>query len=282
MSFLKKIDIEKSLHFFSLPSGITALRLKKRYRELIKLYHPDKHPNELLWSTAMMQKINEAYSILKQASILKPPVIYSEIRDPFDPGRSTESGDRLSPLSVKEIESEHSACDRLIENSVLTGWLQRTPRDNFARGLRNRIAKIVNLLQTAGTDNIFKNNKEPVEIDFFSTIFSVFLRATDFKKPGHFPSARNTTEYFRHFTIANRYLDSGVRQFYRYRETGRLIKYRNVPLSYLDDSIRLYSFLLPEGKDNSMQKIIKARIELARLFQIRTTNRNLWNPWQQY
>ena len=279
MSLLKKIDIEKSLNFFSLKSGVTARRLKKRYRELIKLYHPDKHPNELSWSTAMMQKINEAYSILKQTSIPKPPVIYAESGDPFVSYWSTESADHLAPLSIEEIESEHAACDRLMENSVLTGWLQRTPRDNFARGLRNRIAKIVNLLQTAEKNNIFKDNKKPEEIDFFSTIFSVFLRATDFKRPGHFPSARNTTKYFRHFTIANRYLDSGVRQFYRYRETGRLIKYRNVPLSFLDDSIRLYSFLIPEGKDNSMQKIIKARIELARLFQVRTTNRNLWNPW---
>lgn len=273
MPLLKRIDIEKSLDFFSLPKNITALGLKKRYRELIKLYHPDKHPEKLSWSTSMMQKVNEAYNILKKnLADGKLSVI-----DSASYASSVHFKAALS--SINEIKSKYEAGDLLIENSVLTGWLQRTPKDSFAVGLHSRIVEIVSLLQTQDIEVLFKNSLKKREFAFFNTLFPVFLRATDFQKPSHFPSARNTTEYFRNFTIANRYLDTGVRQFYRYRETDKLVKYQNIPLSFLGDSIRLFSFLIPESRDNSMKKIITARIEFAELFQARTLDKNLWNPW---
>jgi len=277
MPLLKKIDIEKSLDFFSLPQNTTTVSLKKRYRELIKLYHPDKHPEHILWSTSMMQRINEAYNILKENLTEEKPHTVRDTASDFP--TSTAEQPEIKILSVSEIKFKYETADLLIENSVLTGWLQRTPKDNFAVALRNRIAEIVSLLQSTNIEGLFKNTPEKRAFAFLNTLFPVFLRATDFKKPGHFPSARNTTKYFRNFTIANRYLDSGVRQFYRYRETNKLIKYKNVPLSFLDDSIRLFSFLIPESRDNSMKKVIRARIELAGLFQARTSDKNLWNPW---
>ena len=42
----------------------TAEQIKKRYRELMFKWHPDKNPDDIAKATAMAKKINAAYSYL--------------------------------------------------------------------------------------------------------------------------------------------------------------------------------------------------------------------------
>lgn len=53
-------EIYKSLEILELPVLITYKELKKRYKELSRIYHPDLHKSK----GDEMYKINEAYSII--------------------------------------------------------------------------------------------------------------------------------------------------------------------------------------------------------------------------
>lgn len=52
--------IHKSLEIFGLPVLITLKEVKKRYRELSRMYHPDLNKSK----DDEMYKINEAYKVL--------------------------------------------------------------------------------------------------------------------------------------------------------------------------------------------------------------------------
>lgn len=64
------MSFSEALSVFGLSSVYTESELKKKYRELIKQNHPDKHlqadPNEYDEYTRKVQKINDAYEILKR------------------------------------------------------------------------------------------------------------------------------------------------------------------------------------------------------------------------
>ncbi len=260
----KLVDIEKSLEFFSIAPFfriISENEIKKRYRKLIKLYHPDMHPNNVEWCNDMMQKLNEAYEILIN-NIAYINSIASE-----------NLSKKQKELSVEELEARYAETDGLVEDSVLLGWIQRIPRDSFAINLRNRIKLNVDFFYSEEVTKLIGNHRV---FDFFTTLFSVFLRATEFGKLSPFPVARNSTKFLRHFSIANNYLDSGVRNFYRYKHQKKIGKYKNVSLSYLDDAKRLYSYLIPQSNDTQLSRIIQARIELANLFQMRISIQQLW------
>ena len=66
----------------------TPTEIKKKYRNLSKIWHPDKNPNNQAEATSKMQKINEAFEVLNNSSernkyneTLKPS---SKYENPFD------------------------------------------------------------------------------------------------------------------------------------------------------------------------------------------------------
>ncbi len=260
----KLVEIEKSLEFFSIEPFFRVISesdIKKRYRKLIKLYHPDMHPNNIEWCNDMMQKLNEAYEIL----INNLSYINNIARE--------NAAKRHRKISLEELEIKYVETDGLLEDSVLLGWIQRIPRDNFAINLRNKIKSNVDFFYSEESNRLIEDHRI---LDFFTTLFSVFLRATEFGKLSPFPIAQNSTKFLRHFSIANSYLDSGIRNFYRYKHQKKIDKYKNVSLSYLDDAKRLHSYLIPQSNDIQLLRIIQARIELATLFQTRISIPHLW------
>ncbi|GEM_PF-3995201 len=287
---INKLDIEKSLQIMSLKGNINLVQLKKRYRYLIKKYHPDKHPEEAEWYTRMMQQFNEAYTILLEYL----PTVEGQAEDNDNtitvanekkkntdrPGAwGSQSSMETVTWTMEDIERECQLGDEYLENAVLLGWLQRYPRDRFAISMREGLEKTVSLLNEENFQRLMENSRIA---SYFKTLFSVFLRATESGKMRPFPIAKNSTKFMRHFSIANSYLDKGIRHFYRYMHQGNVKKYNNVPVSFLDDSVRLYSFMLPESTDVAILRSIRARIELAKLFQTRILKENLWNPWFRY
>lgn len=44
--------------------GVSIVSIKKAFRKLALRWHPDKNPNDLEKATAMMKKLNAAYSLL--------------------------------------------------------------------------------------------------------------------------------------------------------------------------------------------------------------------------
>ncbi len=271
MPDIKLVDIEKSLKFFSIQpffEKIDKSKIKKRYRELIKEYHPDKHPDNIEWYNDMMQRLNEAYDLV----INNISYINNLVTENLQKEKKTEE------ISVYQLEKKCVEIDSLMEDAILLGWLQRLPRDHFAIDIRNQIKGRVELLLSPYALKIIEKNKR---LDFFTTLSSVFLRATELKGLRKFPIAQNSTKFLRHFSIANRYLDSGIRSFYRNKHKGMINKYKNISLSYLDDSKRLHSYLIPQSNDTQFLKIIKARIELADLFQMRITIKSLWGIKQK-
>jgi len=61
-------EVEKALSFFQFNAIDTCNRslLQKRYRELVKKYHPDRYNGDM----AMIKQINEHYSLLKEIVVI--------------------------------------------------------------------------------------------------------------------------------------------------------------------------------------------------------------------
>ncbi len=232
------MNLKESLKLFSLASFSSKEELKKRYRELIKIYHPDRHPKNPHWSTKTMQDLNTAYDILNKS--LK----------------------KSSPPVKKVITN----ADEALKNAIIIGCLKRWPKNRYMQSFRDEITEAADYL---GKINLEKGSVHFAQYEYFGTLFSVFLRVTDPKNPKPFPAAINNTKFFRQFSLANRNLETGIRDFYHYLDKGQIEKHTLVPLSYLADALYLYSFLIPLSRDRINLKVIKTRMELCHLFKLR-------------
>src|SRR5687767_2602200 len=64
--------IERAYQVFGLTLDSSALRIKREYRRLAKLWHPDKFPPntaEQRRATGRMREINDAYQLIKHAPL---------------------------------------------------------------------------------------------------------------------------------------------------------------------------------------------------------------------
>jgi len=237
------MDLQESLDFFRLESIRHAGELKKRYRELIKKYHPDRHPHDYARATKLMQDLNTAYDILN---------------------KSLTMSSAISPVADWAALWEKG--DDCLREAVLRGWLFRTPKHAAARSLRAELSEIARLLAAAAA--LAERIREQRQ-DFFRTLFAVFLRATDTRLPRPFLSAGYATRFFRNLELANRTLDKGIRYFYHYAAWKGREKYAGVAVSALEDAYSLYALLLPLSGDRANRRMIQARMELSQLFRYR-------------
>ncbi|MBN2533581.1 MAG: J domain-containing protein [Spirochaetales bacterium] len=244
-------DEDFYLKLFSLSSSPTVDELKKKYRELIKLYHPDTHPERIEWSTRMVQQIDEAYEIL----LAHLHRICSDSPGYYSLSKRTK---------VTNPEKIISMGDDALRDAVIIGWLKRTPKDDFAQGIRHTIEKAFFML-----DSIHPAHPCTAKSAFYADLFSAFLKATAPRKPGPLPDVWNKTKFFQHFAAANRYLDSGIRNYYRLTENKKRLFLANIPLSFFMDGIRLFSLLKKNTGNTILKETICAKIELAELFIIR-------------
>jgi curved DNA-binding protein CbpA len=250
---MDETDREFSLQLFGLSSSATLTVLKKKYRELIKLYHPDMHPDKTEWSTRMVQQLNDAYKIILAH--------LGRITAPEGANQKPDDGAFRASDSYRAIIEDG---DQAIRDAVVIGWLKRTPKDDFAHTFKFRIERALKNL------TLYSMYKMPVpEIDSYAELFSVFLEATVGKSARPFPALGNPTRFLRHLATANKYLDSGIRNFYHYKDSGSLRNLGNIPYSFLDDSIRSYGMLLNELDDKMTKRLMSTRMKLARLFQSR-------------
>ncbi len=247
-------DKEFSLQLFGLSSSATLPELKKKYRELIKLYHPDKHPDRIEWSTRMVQQLNEAYK-----------VILAQLRrfSGVDPGLFESRTKGVRPQSdFKNIVDDG---DMALRDAVVIGWLKRTPKDDFAFTFKRRIENALKNLTIVA----MKNDIPIPELESYAELFSVFLEATVEKSARPLPSLANPTRFLKNLAQANKLLDTGIRNFYHFKDNGTLKNLGNIPLSFLTDSIRMYGELSYGLDDKATVRLVNARMKLARLFQTR-------------
>jgi curved DNA-binding protein CbpA len=258
------IDKEFSLQLFGLSSSSSLVELKKKYRELIKLYHPDTHPEKMEWATRMVQQLNDAYRVI----LVHLGRITSAVR--LEAGQDEET-----KCTLENYRSMIDDGDEALRDAVVVGWLKRTPRDVFAHTYKRRIERALRNL------TLVSMNGMPVpEVDSYMELFSVFLEATVEKSVRPLPALGNPTRFLRHLSSANKYLDSGIRNFYHYRDSGSLRNLGNIPFSFLEDSIRTYGMLVRELDDRPTLRLINARMKLARLFQTRIRDPERIMSWQ--
>jgi hypothetical protein len=253
-------DKDFCMKLFSLSSSPTVEELKKKYRELMKLYHPDTHPESIEQSTRMVQQLNEAYELL----LPHLHRIYSG-----SPGFEDLPKKRNGVDTDKIIFMG----DNALRDAVITGWLLRTPKGTYAREIRHTIEKAFMMLES-----VYPDSPGDRRSAFYMDLFSAFLRATVRKKPGTLPAVYNKTKFFQHCAAANRYLDAGMRNYYRLTENGKKLILINIPLSFLEDGIRLFSLLKKSIGDTILKDTINAKIDLAELFRLRIREEGFLSP----
>ncbi|MBN1698054.1 MAG: J domain-containing protein [Spirochaetales bacterium] len=260
---MDKADNEFNTYLKTLMQSPTLKDLKQKYRELIKLYHPDKHPERIEWSTKIMQKLNQAYE--NHLTHLYGVFEGKKKEADFDHGH------RIHPQTIGQAIARG---DDALRDAVIIGWLKRTPKDSFAGIIRTRVAMAHRFLKAWGDTNTMSRKSL-----FYSDLFSAFLAATEHKNPRPLPAVMNPTKLFHYISEANKYLDSGIRNFYRFAENRSVSILSNIPLSFFDDAIRLYTRIKSEIDDVLTVSIISEKIKLAGLFEIRIKDPELTYLW---
>ncbi|MBN1411210.1 MAG: J domain-containing protein [Spirochaetales bacterium] len=258
------MDIKSSLKLFLLDSLPSYDILKRRYYELIKEYHPDKHPDRIEWSTQIVKQLNEAYVVLKRNIKSWIPGTKDIDED------NTESGE----LTFERIVT---LGDNAIRDAVLMGWLKRIPKDSHAVNQRSKIEFALNTLMGLPSEEDEAREKER---SFFTELFSSFLRATEYSVPKPFSVINNSTMFFHYLSSANTHLDDGVRNFYRFLESNNMNYLFNIPVSFLEDAIRLYRHLYAQMEDPIIRSMIECRMNLSSLYARRISDPELSVTWQ--
>jgi curved DNA-binding protein CbpA len=226
--------------------GSGQAELKKRYRELIKRYHPDRNPDQQDWSTRMMQELNAAYDILREKRKMSSPL--------------------PKPWPRADIRRAIADGDAAVSQAVIKGWLTHAPRDSASARLRQAIVLAAAALKTEEGDR-------PVtfEQEYFHTLFSLFIRTTDPDIFLPFAGALNSTRFFRLLAQANRRLAAGMHGFYSSQGRASFLRLARVASSDLEDARRLYSALLLESRQRGIrvESRLESRLELADLFPLR-------------
>lgn len=115
------MDIYKAREVLGIVDGDTLKEVKKKYRALMRKYHPDINPKGL----KMSQLINEAYDYVVIHGIGK--AAQSRTRTSYSQARKT----RPEPEQQKDLSSvyhKHNVCNSFAEIYELKAWLLSTGR----------------------------------------------------------------------------------------------------------------------------------------------------------
>ncbi len=248
-------NLKDFLRLFSFHALPTREELKRRYRHLMKLHHPDRNPDGLPSAARLAQELNLAYEAIERSlpAAAGEPAAAAPQPPPGPAGPSVLAAIRGG--------------DQALERAVLSGCLTRQPRNVLAAGLRERLSGAARTLQElekgpeAHPGQLF-------QAAFFRELFLRFLQATD---PGILLqglASAHPTLYFRRLRQANSRLDAGVRAFYHYRARGliQVGTLAEIPSSHLLEAGRTYEGLLAESGDPNNRTLLEARFELSRLF----------------
>jgi curved DNA-binding protein CbpA len=238
------IEVKESLRLFSLRQLPTLKSLKNRYRVLIKRFHPDHNPGNPFWSNDLVQRLNRAYDILKA---------FLESHD-------------LGSHRERIIREIIRGGDEAVRNAIIMGWLRKLPRPGERRYFREKIAKCRGYLLHISEDGAGSELSV-----FYRRLFHIFLEITEGRTTRVGPQTWGSFRYLKQLAVANRYLDLGLRSFYHYTGDSRELV---IPLSFVEDALAFYRFLLPHTTDLNRQ-IIEPRMALARLYRIRALTPSL-------
>jgi hypothetical protein len=225
---------------FSLSSVPSLEDIKQKYRYLIKRYHPDLHPEKPDLSNEMIRKLNQAYEVLKANA-------HSTLDDSLPSGligRAIRTGDEA------------------IKNAVIMGCLIRMRNNRLGQYFCGQVRKVKDILESQRDDSLW-------DVSFFCKLFSLFLKTTEGNSPRSLPILWNSTRFFKNLAIANRYLDTGIRNYYYYATNQRLRFFAKIPLSFLRDAEKVYGFLRSSILEETHLRLIRGRLELSRLYQSR-------------
>jgi hypothetical protein len=240
------IDLQSSLRLFSFSAIPPLEAIKQKYRNLIKRYHPDLHPDKSELSNEMIRRLNQAYEILKANA------------------RRSQNESLPSSLVGRAIKTG----DEAVKNAVIMGCLIRMRKNQLGRYFCGQVRKVRDILEAQADDLLW-------DIPFFYKLFSLFLSITEGNTPRPLPTTWNSTRFFKNLAIANRYLDTGVRHFYYYTNHNRLRFFTKIPLSFLRDAEKSYGYLRSYILEEPYLKLIGGRLELSRIYQQRISGGQL-------
>lgn len=127
------MTLEEAKQIFNITTLTADLNLKKLYKNLIFLYHPDAHPNEnQKYFKKKIQEINEAYSILKHSiSILKNDSIKSKNKE-YETNKEIRKEQILTEIVVKSYYQSQNEISHL-KAEMLNQYISRASKLNINR-----------------------------------------------------------------------------------------------------------------------------------------------------
>ncbi len=239
-----------ALDLFSIEDLRSAGALKRRYHELLKLYHPDRHEGKAEWANGTVRAIIAAYNTLKLAV--------------------GTAAAREEPVDLRQV---FLSGDEALRRAVSLGWLRRVPRQPRDRELRRRIEEARDTLIESPPE---QGGRRPAWAGFYGRLFAAFLEATDAGAP--LPYTWSTPYAFRDLRSANALLERGIRDYYHHRERDRLGTLGAVALSYLGDASRFYSYISRRLEPGPVKEVAQSRIAIAKAFQERIRSQARLEP----
>jgi hypothetical protein len=242
-----------AIELFSTEDLRSAGALKRRYHELLKLYHPDRQAGKAEWANGTVRAIIAAYHTLKPSvgTAGAPPRPFADMAG--------------KPVDLRQVLRSG---DDALRRAVSLGWLRRVPRQPRDRDLRARIE--------AARDALLADRGEgrrPVWAGFYGRLFDAFLETTGAGAP--LPYTWSAPGAFRDLRSANALLERGIRDYYHHRERDRLGALGAVALSCLGDASRFYSCISRRLEPGPVKEVAQSRIAIAKAFQERIRSRAL-------
>jgi hypothetical protein len=127
------MDHDRALDVLGLKAGASAEQIREAYRDLAKVWHPDRFPNDdrlQKKASDQLKAINEAYTFLRQEETNEPPV--SEPAAP-KPTAGTQSRPRRTERAHGPTPREVEYRGRLQE--LLDGAVEADRRNRSAGGI---------------------------------------------------------------------------------------------------------------------------------------------------
>jgi len=124
----------------SVQPNVSPQDLKRQYRRLAKIYHPDRNPGEEEWCTEQLSKVNEAFAVLSDPRLRAQ---YDRQREGVRPGvpngvKSTAQPARPKPSTIVDAPPDPRAYEAY--HAAVRSSAKRSSRPSMAKRLIGGIA----------------------------------------------------------------------------------------------------------------------------------------------